>query len=118
MVQKSVTTVLILLVAITLAVSMRAQSSNPVQYYYDDAGQLTTVVDQSGNIATYHYDAEDAATASDIETVALTAGLAGTASTGDLPEKLAPDAGAYTGAAQSAANLTGINSGTQSNVCQ
>jgi uncharacterized protein RhaS with RHS repeats len=31
--------------------------SNPVQYVYDALGRLTTVVDPSGNVATYNYDA-------------------------------------------------------------
>lgn len=34
-----------------------AQGSSPVQYFYDDLGRLTKVVDQSGNLAVYHYDA-------------------------------------------------------------
>jgi YD repeat-containing protein len=38
-------------------VSLLAQSSSPVQYFYDDLGRLTGVVDQNGNAATYHYDA-------------------------------------------------------------
>src|SRR6185437_3343199 len=28
-----------------------------IQYFYDDLGRLTRVVDQSGNVATYTYDA-------------------------------------------------------------
>ncbi|MGC2695109.1 MAG: RHS repeat-associated core domain-containing protein, partial [Candidatus Angelobacter sp.] len=50
-------------------------------------------------------DAEKGATASDIENLVLTAGLAGASAGGDLPEKLNPDAAAYAGAGQSAANL-------------
>jgi YD repeat-containing protein len=37
--------------------ALRAQNSTPVQYFYDDLGRLTRVVDQSGNIASYNYDA-------------------------------------------------------------
>lgn len=48
---------LIILLVLGFAFSLRAQSSNPVQYYYDDVGRLTTVVDPKGNIATYQYDA-------------------------------------------------------------
>ena len=48
---------LILFFVLGFAFSLRAQSSNPVQYYYDDAGRLTTVVDPQGNFATYQYDA-------------------------------------------------------------
>lgn len=48
---------LILLLVLSFASSVRAQSGNPVQYYYDGAGRLTTVVDPKGNVATYQYDA-------------------------------------------------------------
>ncbi len=41
---------------LSLAFSLRAQSSNLVQYYYDDAGRLTKIVDPSGNVATYNYN--------------------------------------------------------------
>jgi YD repeat-containing protein len=34
-----------------------AQGSAPVQYLYDDVGRLIKVVDPSGNVATYNYDA-------------------------------------------------------------
>jgi YD repeat-containing protein len=34
-----------------------AQTANSVQYFYDDLGRLTRVVDQNGNAATYTYDA-------------------------------------------------------------
>jgi len=43
-----------LIVAAGIAV---AQTSAPIQYFYDDLGRLTRVVDQSGNVATYTYDA-------------------------------------------------------------
>ena len=43
-----------LLVTASIAV---AQTSAPIQYFYDDLGRLTKVVDQSGNVATYSYDA-------------------------------------------------------------
>jgi YD repeat-containing protein len=39
------------------ALKLRSQSGASVQYFYDDLGRLTRVVDPSGNIATYHYDA-------------------------------------------------------------
>ncbi len=48
--------ILIVLVGIGFVRPLWAQSGNPVQYYYDDLGRLTRVVDPSGNIATYHYD--------------------------------------------------------------
>jgi YD repeat-containing protein len=38
-------------------VAALAQTTSPVQYFYDDLGRLTKVVDQTGNSATYHYDA-------------------------------------------------------------
>ena len=49
--------ILTVLIAVGLVRSLRAQSGNPVQYFYDDLGRLTRVVDPSGNIATYRYDA-------------------------------------------------------------
>src|SRR6266853_4800347 len=36
---------------------LRAQSSASVQYVYDALGRLTQVIDPSGNVATYNYDA-------------------------------------------------------------
>ena len=54
--QKTLTGV-ILLLTLGLASTLRAQSSDPVQYLYDDVGRLATVVDQNGNVATYNYDA-------------------------------------------------------------
>jgi YD repeat-containing protein len=50
-------TVLFLVVILGTSLLLKAQNTGSVQYYYDDAGRLTTVVDPSGNIATYHYDA-------------------------------------------------------------
>jgi YD repeat-containing protein len=47
----------ILLLTMGLASTLRAQSSSPVQYFYDAAGRLTSVVDTSGNVATYNNDA-------------------------------------------------------------
>ena len=41
---------------IWVVAALVAQSS-PVQYFYDDLGRLTRVVDPSGNVATYTYDA-------------------------------------------------------------
>jgi YD repeat-containing protein len=46
-----------ILVACLVAPGLRAQSGNPVQYFYDAGGRLTSVVNPSGNVATYHYDA-------------------------------------------------------------
>jgi YD repeat-containing protein len=34
-----------------------AQSDVSVQYFYDDVGRLSRVVDTNGNVATYYYDA-------------------------------------------------------------
>jgi len=48
---------IVVLMSLTLVRAARGQSGNPVQYFYDDLGRLTRVVDPSGNIATYHYDA-------------------------------------------------------------
>jgi YD repeat-containing protein len=47
----------ILLLTMGMASTLRAQSSSPVQYFYDDLGRLVKVVDQNGNIAAYNYDA-------------------------------------------------------------
>ena len=49
--------VIMILAGYLLTAGLRAQSNNPVQYFYDAAGRLTSVVDTSGNVATYHYDA-------------------------------------------------------------
>jgi YD repeat-containing protein len=49
--------VLAVLLTLMLVSTSRAQSTSPVQYFYDGLGRLTKVVDQSGNIANYHYDA-------------------------------------------------------------
>lgn len=46
-----------LLALVCMASPLWAQSGNPVQYFYDDAGRLTRVVDPSGDVATYNYDA-------------------------------------------------------------
>ncbi|HET8889245.1 MAG TPA: Ig-like domain-containing protein, partial [Candidatus Angelobacter sp.] len=37
--------------------SVLAQTGGQVQYFYDDLGRLTRVVDRAGNVATYSYDA-------------------------------------------------------------
>jgi YD repeat-containing protein len=47
----------IVLLTMGLASTLRAQSNSPVQYFYDAAGRLTSVVDTGGNVATYNYDA-------------------------------------------------------------
>jgi len=54
---KTVQVGLALLFTTVVASPLRAQTGNPVQYFYDDLGRLTRVVDPGGNIATYHYDA-------------------------------------------------------------
>lgn len=48
---------LVPLLILSFALSAGAQNNTPVQYFYDDAGRLTKVVDQNGNVATYRYDA-------------------------------------------------------------
>jgi YD repeat-containing protein len=48
-----VTTILVVLACAHL---LRAQTQ-PIQYYYDDLGRLVTMVDSSGNVVTYVYDA-------------------------------------------------------------
>jgi YD repeat-containing protein len=48
-----VTTILVVLACAHL---LHAQSQ-PTQYYYDDLGRLVAVVDSSGNVVTYTYDA-------------------------------------------------------------
>ena len=46
-----------LFLCLTFVSALHAQSTTPIQYFYDGLGRLTTVVDQNGNIANYHYDA-------------------------------------------------------------
>ena len=41
---------LLVLMCVALARMLQAQSSNPVQYFYDDLGRLTRAVNPSGNI--------------------------------------------------------------------
>jgi YD repeat-containing protein len=48
---------LIFLFILGFASPLWAQSGASVQYVYDVLGRLTTVVDPSGNVATYNYDA-------------------------------------------------------------
>lgn len=48
---------LVLLSLLGFASPLAAQSTAPVRYFYDDLGRLTKVVDPSGNVATYNYDA-------------------------------------------------------------
>jgi len=57
MAMRKVLTGAILLLTMGVASTLRAQSTSPVQYFYDDLGRLVKVVDQNGNIATYSYDA-------------------------------------------------------------
>lgn len=57
MMRKKTQAVLMFLLVLGFSPSLLAQSTNPVQYYYDDAGRLIRVVDQNGNVATYNYDA-------------------------------------------------------------
>jgi len=47
----------IFLLLLGFASPLRAQGGASVQYVYDALGRLTTVVDPSGNVATYNYDA-------------------------------------------------------------
>ncbi len=54
--RKRALTGLIFLLLLAFASSLWAQS-NPVQYVYDALGRLTQVVDPSGTVATYNYDA-------------------------------------------------------------
>lgn len=55
MMRKAMLAGLIFLLLVGLACPLWAQST--VQYAYDALGRLTTVVDPSGNVATYNYDA-------------------------------------------------------------
>src|SRR5258708_17443858 len=55
--RKRTLTGLIFLFILGCASQLWAQSSASVQYVYDALGKLTTVVDPSGNVATYNYDA-------------------------------------------------------------
>jgi YD repeat-containing protein len=50
-------TELIFFFVLGFASSLWAQSGAAVQYVYDASGRLTTVIDPSGNVATYNYDA-------------------------------------------------------------
>lgn len=49
-------TVLAIVGVLAVSVSLYAQSGS-IQYFYDDLGRLTKVIDQNGNVATYTYDA-------------------------------------------------------------
>ncbi len=55
--RKRTLTGLIFLFILGFASPLWAQSGASVQYVYDVLGRLTTVVDPSGNVATYNYDA-------------------------------------------------------------
>jgi YD repeat-containing protein len=57
MMRKRTLTGLIFLLILGFASPLWAQSGASVQYVYDGLGRLTTVVDPSGNVATYNYDA-------------------------------------------------------------
>jgi YD repeat-containing protein len=57
MMRKRMLTGLIFLFILAFPSRLWAQSSASVQYVYDALGRLTTVVDPSGNVATYNYDA-------------------------------------------------------------
>jgi YD repeat-containing protein len=57
MMRKRTLTGLIFLIILACAFPLWAQSGASVQYVYDALGRLTTVVDPSGNVATYNYDA-------------------------------------------------------------
>ncbi len=47
---------LIVFLALLHGASLLAQTSPPIQYFYDDLGRLVKVVDPAGNVATYTYD--------------------------------------------------------------
>jgi 6-phosphogluconolactonase len=49
--------VLSVIILMVCGSGLHAQSNAPIQYGYDDLGRLIKVVDQSGNAATYTYDA-------------------------------------------------------------
>ncbi len=55
--RKRTLTGLIFLFILCVASPLWAQSGASVQYVYDALGRLTTVVDPTGNVATYNYDA-------------------------------------------------------------
>ena len=55
--RKRMLTGLIFLFILGFPSRLWAQSSASVQYVYDALGRLTTVIDPSGNVATYNYDA-------------------------------------------------------------
>lgn len=55
MMRKGMLTGIILLLLVGFACPLWAQST--VQYVYDALGRLTQVIDPSGNVATYNYDA-------------------------------------------------------------
>src|SRR6184192_4018874 len=55
MMLKRILVILIFLFLLGVASPLRAQSN--VQYVYDALGRLTQVIDPSGNVATYNYDA-------------------------------------------------------------
>src|SRR5258708_38631822 len=57
MMRKRTLTGLIFLFILGFVSPLWAQSSVSVQYVYDSLGRLTKVVDPSGNVATYNYDA-------------------------------------------------------------
>ncbi|SRR5258708_25099308 len=54
--RKRTLTCLIVMLVLGFVPPLWAQS-NSVQYVYDALGRLTTVIDPSGNVATYNYDA-------------------------------------------------------------
>jgi YD repeat-containing protein len=54
---KTVLSIFATLLALSWSASLWAQSDSIIQYFYDDLGRLTTVVDSSGNVANYAYDA-------------------------------------------------------------
>src|SRR5713101_6735012 len=55
--RKITLTGLIFLIILGFASPLWAQSGASVQYVYDPLGRLTTVIDPSGNVAIYNYDA-------------------------------------------------------------
>jgi len=55
--QKQTATTLLLLLVLACTYPLLAQNTTQVQYVYDALGRLTQVIDPSGNVATYNYDA-------------------------------------------------------------
>lgn len=59
-----------------LGLPIVAQTSGPIQYFYDDLGRLIKVIDQNGNASTYAYDAVGNLLSIARSTVSVNGGLA------------------------------------------